>query len=60
MDRGSRILFLKLLCTIGDAVPQEIFYGPKKLVSRKHPKWIDSQMMESKKIFCSYVPEDGA
>ena len=52
----------KLLCTIGDAVPQENFYDPKEIVSfsSKHPKWIDGQMMESKEIFSCYVPEDGA
>ena len=44
---------LKLLCTIGDAALQENFYDPKELVffSRKHLKWIDVQMMESKEIF---------
>ena len=32
----------KLLCTIGDAAPQDNFYDPKELVSScKHPKWID-------------------
>ena len=50
-----------LLCTIGDAAPQENFYDPKEIVSfsRKHPKWIDGQMMESKEIFPCYVPKDG-
>ena len=42
-----------LLCTIGDAAPQDNFYGLKELVSfsRKHLKWIDGQMMESKENF---------
>ena len=42
-----------LLCTIGDATPQEIFYDPKELMSFscKHLKWIDGQMMESNEIF---------
>ena len=50
---GAEFNFLKLVCTIGDAAPQENFYDPKELVSssRKHPKWIYGQMMESKKIF---------
>src|SRR4029078_6683378 len=57
-----------LLCTIGDAEPQEIFYDPKVGVnvmsktladhissepltfSRKHLKWIDSHIVESKGI----------
>ena len=48
---GAEFNSWKLLCTIGDAAPQENFYDPKELVSsRKHPKWIDGQMMESKKI----------
>ena len=61
MDRGAECNSLKLLCTIGDAALQENFYDPKELVffSRKHPKWIDGQMMESKEIFPCYVPKDG-
>ena len=53
MDRGAEFDSWKVLCTIGDAVPQENFYNPKEIVSfsRKHPKWIDGQMMESKEIF---------
>ena len=53
MDRGAEFNSWKLLCTIGDAAPQENFYDPKELVffSHKHLKWIDSQMMESKEIF---------
>ena len=53
MDRGAKFNSWKLLCTIGDAAPQENFYDPKELVSfsRKHPKCIDDQMMESKKIY---------
>ena len=62
---SSRIL----ICTIGDAIPQEIFYDPKVGVnvmsmtladhisseqpltfSRKHLKWIDGQIVESKGI----------
>jgi len=57
-----------LLCTIGDAEPQETFYDPKVgenmmsktladhvscetlTFSRKHLKWIDGQIMESKGI----------
>ena len=57
-----------LLCTIGDAEPQETFYDPKVGVnvmskaladhisseplssSRKHLKWIDGQIVESKGI----------
>ena len=57
-----------LLCTIGDAEPQETFYDPKVGVnvmsktladhvscepltfSRKHLKWIDSHIVESKGI----------
>ena len=43
----------KLLCTIGDAAPQENFYDLKELMSfsRKHLKWTDDQMVESKGIF---------
>jgi hypothetical protein len=35
----------KLLCTIGDAAPQENFYDLKELVffSRKHLKWIEAR-----------------
>ena len=53
MDRGAESNSWKLLCTIGDAAPQENFYDPKELVffSRKHLKWIGGQMMESKEIF---------
>ena len=49
---GAEFNSWKLLCTIGDDAPQESFYNPKELVSfsHKHPKWIDGQMMESKKI----------
>src|SRR6185312_13267615 len=36
-----------LLCTIGDAGPQETFYDPKVGV---HLKWIDNQIVESKGI----------
>ena len=52
MDRGAEFNSWKLLCIFGDAAPQENFYGLKELVSfsRKHLKWIDSQMMESKEI----------
>ena len=59
---GAEFNSWKLLCTIGDAAPQENFYDPKELVSfsRRHPKLIDVQMMESKKIFPYYVPKDGA
>src|SRR6185312_8356043 len=57
-----------LLCTIGDAEPQETYYDPKVGVnvmsktladhvscepltfSRKHLKWIDSQIVENKGI----------
>ena len=57
-----------LLCTIGDAEPQETFYDLKVGVnvmsktladhisseplnpSRKHPKWINGQIMKSKGI----------
>ena len=57
-----------LLCTIGDAEPQETYYDPKVGVnvmsktlvdhvsyepltfSRKHLKWIDNQIVESKGI----------
>ena len=57
-----------LLCTIGDAEPQETYYDPKVGVnvmsktladhvscepltfSRKHLKWIDGQIVESKEI----------
>ena len=52
-DRGAEFNSWKLLCTIAVAAPQENFYDPKELVSfsRKHLKWIDGQMMESKKVF---------
>ena len=49
---GAEFNSWTLLWTIGDAAPQENFYDPKELMSfsRKHLKWIDGQMMESKKI----------
>ena len=63
-----------LLCTIGDAGPQETFYDPKVGVnvmsktmedhissepltfSRKHLKWIDGQIVESKGILHMLCP----
>ena len=61
MDRGCGIQFLKTPLHFGDAAPQENFYDPKELVSssRKHPKWIYDQMMESKKIFPVMSPKMG-
>ena len=51
---GAEFNSWKLLCTIGDATPQENFYDPKELVSfsRKHPKWIDGQMVETNRATC--------